>query len=175
MRTHLRAIAHLISLTAVVVAAIGGWGPIPVSPVEAQTGTVFANETGLYIETVQVREGTVYYGGLTCGPELVNPRTFLRAQAASTGPIRSLHEAGNGQPCTSSNYALDDQYVYWTTGAGQLVRVSRGSGNNSAPTPLSPSVPISDAGDPNLQRTDGVVLTNRAAPAVNGPHRGPFT
>ncbi len=49
---------------------------------------------------------------------------------------------GTSRPA-SSNYALDDQYVYWTTGAGQLVRVSRGGGNNPAPTPLSPSVPIS--------------------------------
>lgn len=129
-------------LTAAILLA--GLGQRP-SVADAQTGTVFATESGLYIETVQARDGTVYYGGLSCGPELVNPKTYLRAQAASTGPVRSLHDA-IGQPCAFSNYALDDQFAYWINSSAQLMRVSRGGANNPTPATVTPSMSINIAG-----------------------------
>ncbi len=130
----------LYRIALMVVLVLGGLGLQP-HAADAQAGTVYATESGLYIETVQVRDGTVYYGGLSCGPELVNPKTYLRAQAASTGPARSLHDAV-GQPCALSNYALDDQYVYWINAGAQLLRVSRGGAGNPTPTAVTPSMSI---------------------------------
>ena len=121
--------------------------PRPGGVASAQVAEPFGSESSLRIERIEVLNGTVFFGGVVCGSELVNPISYLRAAASSGGAAKRSLVDTSGQGCfLASDYAFDDSNVYWITTQGQLQYVSRGSSGNPAPSTLTTTIAISNGG-----------------------------
>jgi hypothetical protein len=104
----------------------------PVMPTDTPETFHTDPESGIFHLTL--KDNLLYYHS-PCGGEFAPARSRVRSLPTSGGPMRNLYypAACPSDYVQSTNVAVDNEYVYWLTFNGKVVRLPRGASASDTP------------------------------------------